>query len=106
MGKPVFSNQYSAIERQLIGRLAEIERQDQSRCDECGGEDCMCCEYYHDRSAWDGPEALFEGVAIFDEDEGSRIYDDEDEDEDEPEEEDYTEDDPVEQEEEFQAWLN
>ena len=53
-------NQYSRKERQLIKRLAEIEREDSNRCSSCGGEDCICCPYYLDRQRWETPTELFE----------------------------------------------
>lgn len=43
----------------LLQRLAEIEQEDEDRCAGCGGEDCICCEYYHDRQRWKSPEELF-----------------------------------------------
>jgi hypothetical protein len=45
---------------QVLERLAEIEQEDEDRCAGCGGEDCICCEYYHDRQRWVSPEELFE----------------------------------------------
>lgn len=46
-------------QRKLAERLAEIEKQDANRCANCGGEDCICCEIYHDRQKWVSPEELF-----------------------------------------------
>lgn len=51
--------QYTQLQQEVIGRLAEIEQEDAGRCASCGGEDCVCCEYWHDRQAWQGPEELF-----------------------------------------------
>lgn len=47
-------------ERVLAERLAEIEQEDAERCIGCGGEDCICCEYWHDRQRWQEPEELFD----------------------------------------------
>ena len=60
--------EYTAIERETISRLAEIEQEDSDRCAGCGGEDCMCCEYYQDRQKWVDPEELFE--ELFDDADG------------------------------------
>ena len=49
----------TADQRKLAERLAEIEREDADRCRNCGGEDCICCEYYQDRQKWKSPEELF-----------------------------------------------
>lgn len=46
-------------DRELVDELAEIEREDADRCANCGGEDCVCCEYYLDRQKWKDPEELF-----------------------------------------------
>lgn len=59
--KPRFENQYTMVQQQIIGRLAEIEKEDADACAGCGGEDCMCCEIYHDRQKWVSPEQLFDG---------------------------------------------
>lgn len=37
-----------------------MEMEDENRCANCGGEDCICCEYYHDRQKWVEPDELFE----------------------------------------------
>lgn len=58
--------QYSNLQMSIINRLAEIEREDADRCESCGGEDCICCEYYIDRQKWEPPEVLF----------GDPMYDD------------------------------
>jgi hypothetical protein len=55
-----FENRFTALQQETINRLAEIEQQDVDRCASCGGEDCVCCEIYHDRQKWVSPEALFE----------------------------------------------
>lgn len=64
MSKPLektgsFERLLTRSERELAERLAEIEREDADRCAGCGGEDCICCEYYHDRQRWVEPEELF-----------------------------------------------
>lgn len=51
--------QYTDLQRQIIGRLVEIEQADADTCSGCGGEDCACCEIYHDRKKWVSPEELF-----------------------------------------------
>ncbi len=58
-GKSEFTNYLTAVQRQTLERLAEIEREDADRCAGCGGEDCICCEYYIDRQKWVSPEELF-----------------------------------------------
>lgn len=58
--KPKFENRFTALQQETINRLAEIEQQDADRCASCGGEDCACCEIYHDRQRWVSPEELFE----------------------------------------------
>ena len=50
---------YTALQKEVIGRLAEIEQEDEDRCSGCGGEDCACCEYYLDRQKWVEPDELF-----------------------------------------------
>ena len=69
-GKTEFGDYLTAIQRKTLERLAEIEREDADRCAECGGEDCICCEYYHDRQKWVEPYELF-GHEI-----GDPMYDD------------------------------
>ena len=58
-GNMMFTNYLNAVERQTLKRLAEIEQEDADRCENCGGEDCVCCEYYIDRQKWVEPEELF-----------------------------------------------
>lgn len=58
-GKSEFTSYLTAVQRQALERLAEIEREDADRCAGCGGEDCICCEYYIDRQKWVSPEELF-----------------------------------------------
>lgn len=58
-GKSEFTDYLDYYERNLLKRLAEIEKEDANRCAECGGEDCVCCEYYHDRQRWVSPDVLF-----------------------------------------------
>ena len=50
---------YTALQKEVINRLAEIEQEDEDRCAGCGGEDCICCEYYLDRQKWVEPDELF-----------------------------------------------
>ncbi len=59
-GKSEFTNYLTAVQRQTLERLAEIEREDADRCANCGGEDCICCEYYLDRQEWKSPDELFD----------------------------------------------
>jgi hypothetical protein len=73
--KPIFHDRFTALQRDLIQRLAEIEKHDASVCDSCGGEDCICCEIYHDRQRWVSPEELFN--------DDDNYYPEEDEEEDE-----------------------
>ena len=54
-----FQEMLTADERRLAERLAQIEQEDADRCENCGGEDCCCCEYYLDRQKWQSPEELF-----------------------------------------------
>ena len=58
-GKNEFRREYTAAQMEILQRLAEIEQEDEDRCANCGGEDCICCEYYHDRQNWVSPEELF-----------------------------------------------
>lgn len=44
--KVQLGNQYTRLQREVIDSLAMIEREDADRCVGCGGEDCICCEYY------------------------------------------------------------
>lgn len=46
-------------DKNIVKKLAEIEREDADRCSHCGGEDCQCCEYYLDRQKWISPEEMF-----------------------------------------------
>ena len=59
MPRPAFRDEYTAIERDVIHRLAEIEQSDRNMCAGCGGEDCVCCEIYLDRQKWVSPDELF-----------------------------------------------
>ena len=45
-GKDEFRREYTSAQMEILHRLAEIEKEDEDRCAGCGGEDCMCCEYY------------------------------------------------------------
>ena len=58
-GRSDFGNFLSSVQRRTAERLAEIEQEDADRCAGCGGEDCVCCEYYQDRQKWVSPEELF-----------------------------------------------
>lgn len=49
------------LEEKVARRLSEIEKEDADRCASCGGEDCICCEYYLDRKKWVSPYELFNG---------------------------------------------
>lgn len=59
MPKSQFNNTYTRLQMEVIDRLAEIEQADDDACSHCGGEDCICCEIYHDRMKWVEPEELF-----------------------------------------------
>lgn len=59
IGMGEFTALLTADQIQLAERLAEIEEEDADRCANCGGEDCVCCEYYLDRQKWQSPEELF-----------------------------------------------
>jgi len=52
-------DEYTALQRSLIDRLAEIEANDRDICAGCGGEDCACCEIYIDRQKWVSTDELF-----------------------------------------------
>jgi hypothetical protein len=54
-------NQYTRLQQEIINDLAAIEKQDQEACDNCGGEDCICCGIYLDRQQWKSPDELFAG---------------------------------------------
>lgn len=56
-----FTELLTRDQRILAERLSKIEKEDASRCANCGGEDCICCEYYIDRQKWKTPEELFFG---------------------------------------------
>lgn len=58
--KAVLGSQYTRLEKEIIGVLAKIEKQDEDICASCGGEDCICCEIYHDRQRWKEPDELFD----------------------------------------------
>lgn len=70
IGKSTFI-QFSSYQQKVIDRLAEIEMEDESRCNECSGEDCICCEYWHDRQKWVSADELFSHEV------GDPMYDDE-----------------------------
>ncbi len=53
------NREYTDLQKQVINRLAEIEQEDADACSQCGGEDCVCCEIYHDRRKWVSSDELF-----------------------------------------------
>ena len=71
-GRSDFGNFLTSVQRRTAERLAEIEQEDADRCAGCGGEDCVCCEYYIDRQKWVSPEELFAHEP------GDPMYDDHD----------------------------
>ena len=80
-GRTEYGDYLTAIQRRTLERLAEIEREDADRCAECGGEDCICCEYYLDRQKWKSPEELFThelGDPLYDDYDYCRYEDEED----------------------------
>ena len=75
-----FNNYLTLVQRQTLERMAEIEREDADRCASCGGEDCVCCEYYQDRQKWKSPHEVFPEMfapVTYDDDEDDDDYDDE-----------------------------
>lgn len=54
-----FTEILTADQRRLAERLSSIEKEDANACANCGGEDCICCEIYHDRQKWVSPDELF-----------------------------------------------
>ena len=73
--KHIFENRFTALQQEIINKLAEIEQQDADRCASCEGEDCVCCEIYHDRQKWVSPEELFaQGDNYYYEDEDDEDY--------------------------------
>lgn len=58
-------SQLDAVGRQTVKRLAEIEKEDASACANCGGEDCICCEIYHDRQRWADPQEFFSDYNVW-----------------------------------------
>ena len=60
MPKPNSPREFTALQRSVIDRLAEIEQSDADACAGCGGEDCICCEIYHDRQRWVPASQLFD----------------------------------------------
>ena len=81
-GKTEFTDYLTSYQRRTLERLAEIEQEDADRCASCGGEDCICCEYYLDRQSWVSPDELFGDPMYDDWDSISYDYYDEDEEED------------------------
>ena len=63
--KQVLGNQYTRLQKEIIGKLADIEKQDEYACDSCGGEDCVCCEIYLDRQRWVDPSELFDEGGMY-----------------------------------------
>ena len=59
MPKPNFPREFTALQRSVIDRLAEIEQEDADACADCGGEDCVCCPIYLDRQRWVPASELF-----------------------------------------------
>lgn len=62
----MFTELLTREQRMLAERLAEIEKEDADRCAGCGGEDCVCCDYYLDRQKWQSLEELFSENSGFD----------------------------------------
>lgn len=60
--KTPFYDTLTKRDQALCRELAEIEMEDADRCAHCGGEDCVCCEYYLDRQKWEEPEDLFDPI--------------------------------------------
>lgn len=78
-GQMQYNNFLNFIQRQTLERLAEIEREDDDRCANCGGEDCVCCEYYLDRQKWKSPDELLDEWSSYRDEFVPITYDDEDE---------------------------
>ena len=57
--KKEFTDFLDRYDKALLEKLSDMEQEDADRCAQCGGEDCICCEYYHDRKKWKSPEELF-----------------------------------------------
>lgn len=47
--KAQLGNRNTRLQQEIISSLAKMEQEDADRCVGCRGEDCICCEYYHDR---------------------------------------------------------
>lgn len=58
-GRNEYRREYTAWQQEVLHTLADIEAEDEDRCAHCGGEDCICCEYYLDRQRWVSPNELF-----------------------------------------------
>lgn len=69
-----FTTIYNSMEKGTIKRLSEIEQEDANRCASCGGEDCICCEYWHDRQRWVSADELFGDPFYDDENRGYEAY--------------------------------
>jgi len=81
-GNTLFTDYLTSYERKTLKRLAEIEKEDADRCAECGGEDCVCCEYWIDRQKWKSPDELFAhefGDPLYEDEDYRGCWDDEDE---------------------------
>lgn len=53
-------NNFTRVQQEIIGILAEIEKADGDECSKCGGEDCVCCPIYIDRQKWVSPGDMFD----------------------------------------------
>lgn len=58
--------EYTGLQKEIIGRLADIEQSDADVCAHCGGEDCACCEIYQDRMRWVSAPELFADDSPYD----------------------------------------
>lgn len=77
-GNTPFKDLLTADQRRLAEKLARIEEADANRCANCGGEDCICCEIYHDRQQWLSPDELWDEDDLYaDEFDGIEFEEDE-----------------------------
>lgn len=72
--------EFSRLQKEVINKLARIEKEDAEACASCGGEDCACCEIYHDRQKWVSADELFDDTDDY-YDYSELIDDDDDDDE-------------------------